>query len=131
MLKQRTIVENVDINIGGCCPKDLQKTISELTALSDQQKMRIQELEGLCGEAYQVVGYLADALGCFDAPGVTKALDNLSSASEVHKDLLPFSVEEKKPWTWEQARRFCLQRDIHFPVEAAHRAVEQFCKEKK
>lgn len=29
-------------------------------------------------------------------------------------------------WTWEQARRFCRDREISFPVEAAHSAVQQY-----
>lgn len=45
---------------------------------------RIEELERLCAEAYQVIGCFSDYLP--DA----KILDNLSQAKLVHDDVLPF-----------------------------------------
>lgn len=52
---------------------------------------RIDELEILCAETYQVVGVLAseaDRLETCDA--TLKALDNLSAMKRVHTDVLPF-----------------------------------------
>jgi hypothetical protein len=51
---------------------------------------RVEELEGVCGELYQVIGALADHAGLFDHPDVQKALDNASDNAMTHKDLLPF-----------------------------------------
>lgn len=48
------------------------------------QSARIEELETICAEAYQVVGQFSDMLP--DA----KILDNLSQQRLVHKDVLPF-----------------------------------------
>lgn len=59
-------------------------------------QQRIAELETVCAESYQVVGALADAAGVFEASDeVSKALDNLSAAKLVHKDVLPFAVEAR------------------------------------
>lgn len=52
---------------------------------------RIEELETVCGELYQVVGVLSSKHDdCFDHPDVIKALDNASDNALTHKDLLPF-----------------------------------------
>lgn len=56
---------------------------------------RLNELEQLCGEAYQVVGTLANAAECFYDPGVMKVLDNLGYAKRLHKDVLPFNLLER------------------------------------
>lgn len=48
------------------------------------------ELLDLIGEAYQVVGILADECGRFDDPHVTKMMDNLVAGHMVHADVLPF-----------------------------------------
>ena len=50
----------------------------------------IDELLALIGEAYQVVGILADECGRFDDPHVIKMLDNLATGRMVHADVLPF-----------------------------------------
>ena len=50
----------------------------------------IDELLTLIGEAYQVVGILADECGRFDDPHVTKMMDNLAAGHMVHSDVLPF-----------------------------------------
>ena len=50
----------------------------------------IDELLALIGEAYQVVGILADECGRFDDPHVTKMMDNLAAGRMVHADVLPF-----------------------------------------
>ena len=60
-----------------------------------QMTKRIEELEQVCGELYQVIGSLADHAGCFDHPDVQRALDNASKARLVHRDLLPWP---KSPW---------------------------------
>ncbi|EAB4417366.1 hypothetical protein D7B12_18210 [Salmonella enterica] len=58
-----------------------------------EQAARIQELEEVCAEAYQVVGIMADKLGIFEtSEGVEKILDNLSAARLVHDDVLPFCI---------------------------------------
>lgn len=53
---------------------------------------RINELEEICAESYQVVGclaYYADVLP--ESLAVCKALDNLSDMKLTHKDVLPFN----------------------------------------
>ena len=50
----------------------------------------MDELLALIGEAYQVVGILADECGRFDDPHVTKMMDNLAAGHMVHSDVLPF-----------------------------------------
>lgn len=54
---------------------------------------RIIDLETICAESYQVVGYLSDKLGSFNSIEVIKVLDNLSSAELIHSDILPFSIK--------------------------------------
>jgi hypothetical protein len=54
-------------------------------------KARIEELETICAEAYQVVGLLSDFLP--DA----KLLDNLSQQKLVHTDVLPCGVSSGVP----------------------------------
>ena len=51
---------------------------------------RVEELETVCAELYQVIGALAAEAGVYDHPEVTKALDNASGCRLVHKDLLPW-----------------------------------------
>jgi len=55
------------------------------------------ELLDLIGEAYQVVGILADECGRFDDPHVTKMMDNLAAARMVHADVLPFPSKQNNP----------------------------------
>ncbi|MBK7006173.1 MAG: hypothetical protein IPH37_14440 [Burkholderiales bacterium] len=55
------------------------------------------ELFDLIGEAYQVVGILADECGRFDDPHVTKMMDNLAAGQMVHADVLPFPSKPHKP----------------------------------
>lgn len=63
-------------------------TISEL-------KARIEELETICAEAYQMVGALADKAGVFEtSTAVEQMLDNLSEARLTHKEILPFTLDE-------------------------------------
>ena len=50
----------------------------------------IDDLLALIGEAYQVVGILADECGRFEDPHVTKMMDNLAAGRMVHADVLPF-----------------------------------------
>lgn len=55
---------------------------------------RIDELEEVCGEGYQVVGVLAERCGLFDDPAVQKALDNLSDNALTHSDVLPLNLPD-------------------------------------
>ena len=57
---------------------------------------RIEELERICAEAYQVVGILADECGRFDDDHVIKIMDNLSQQELIHDDVLPFSCKDKQ-----------------------------------
>lgn len=57
-------------------------------------KARIEVLEAVCGEAYQVIGTLSSDCGRFDDADVIKALDNTSQAQMVHGDVLPFLSKE-------------------------------------
>lgn len=58
--------------------------------MSPPREASIDELLALIGEAYIVVGILADECGRFDAPHVTKMMDNLAAGQMVHADVLPF-----------------------------------------
>lgn len=58
---------------------------------------RIDELEMILAETYQVVGSLAESLGVFNELPVIKALDNLSAQAMVHKDVLPFGLVRVDP----------------------------------
>jgi len=59
-------------------------------------RCHIVELEEICAEAYQVVGILADKAGVFETSvAVSKVLDNLSETKMIHKDILPFSLDEE------------------------------------
>lgn len=53
---------------------------------------RVDELETVCAELYQVIGTLAHKADVFDHPNVIKALDNASDAALTHKDILPFTL---------------------------------------
>ena len=56
-----------------------------------ERTLKVQtELLDLIGEAYQVVGILADECGRFDDPHVIKMMDNLAAGQMVHADVLPF-----------------------------------------
>ena len=57
---------------------------------SAPREASIDVLLALIGEAYQVVGILADECGRFDDPHVTKVMDNLAAGRMVHADVLPF-----------------------------------------
>lgn len=63
----------------------------------------VDRLREDCAEAYQVIGALAYYAGMCDNPGVIKALDNLSAASDArprpHADLLPFPKDPAKKAT--------------------------------
>lgn len=75
----------------------MAKTKKELEA-------RIQELERICGEAYQVIGILASDCGRFEGGDVIKILDNASKAKMIHKDVLPF--ESKGTYSLETYAEF-------------------------
>ncbi len=55
---------------------------------------RVEELEELCAEAYQVVGILAVECGRFGADDTDKILDNLSQLKMLHSDVLPFASKD-------------------------------------
>lgn len=58
--------------------------------MSALREASIDVLLSLIGEAYQVVGILADECGRFDDPHVIKMMDNLAAGQMVHADVLPF-----------------------------------------
>lgn len=64
--------------------------------MSTPRDASIDELLTLIGEAYQVVGILADECGRFDDPHVTKMMDNLAAGRMVHADVLPFPSKPNK-----------------------------------
>lgn len=55
---------------------------------------RIEELETICAEAYQVVGSLADDAGRFQEDDVEKILDHLSQMKIIHPDVLPWKSQK-------------------------------------
>ena len=78
------------------------KTAEELFAAlntqpQEQQRSSIADLERICAESYQVVGWLASECGLFDHEQVIKALDNLSEQRLVHDDVLPFNPQRAQP----------------------------------
>lgn len=64
--------------------------VASLLDDNERLRARVEQLEQVCAEAYQVVGSMASDLGVFEEPCITKALDNLSSMSLLHEDVLPF-----------------------------------------
>jgi len=108
------------------------KTAEELFAAlnaqpQEQQRSSFADLERICAESYQVVGWLASECGLFDHEQVIKALDNLSEQRLVHDDVLPFNPQRAQPQ--EQKPGFMRQIDAarervaalpdHLRVEAA------------
>lgn len=83
---------------GAGCPKcNGQHIVIEsqgITKNCDSPQCRITELEEICAEAYQVVGVLAYKGGVFNTLPVIKILDNLSASQMIHKDILPFTLDE-------------------------------------
>ena len=61
-----------------------------MQAARDKLLRRIADLEWICNEAYQVVGVLGSDAGRFGSGDLTKILDNLSTKTRVHEDVLPF-----------------------------------------
>lgn len=59
-------------------------------------KKRVEELEMICAEGYQVIGILADECGRFVDSDVNKAMDNLSQQKMIHDDVLPFKSKGAK-----------------------------------
>ena len=57
---------------------------------------RLDDLNALCAELYQVIGVLADKAHAFETTAVEKALDNAlagaNGAPIPHQDLLPFKL---------------------------------------
>lgn len=85
---------------GAGCPKcNGQHIVIEsqgITKNCDSPQCRITELEEICAEVYQVVGILADKAGVFETSvAVSKVLDNLSETKMIHKDILPFTLDEE------------------------------------
>lgn len=60
------------------------------------KRERIDELEEVCAEAYQVVGCLLYDLGDFGSDRAEKILDNLSQMRMVHDDVLPWESREER-----------------------------------
>jgi hypothetical protein len=79
-------------------------------SLADSSK-RIEELETVCSESYQVVGSLASDAGVFGTVEVDRALTNLSDAALTHTDVLPFPSRPTRAseleQELEQERRDC------------------------
>jgi len=60
-----------------------------------KKKDEIKRLRRDCGDAYQVIGYLASEANLFETKEVEKALDNMFAAASglarPHENLLPFA----------------------------------------
>ena len=61
-----------------------------LNRLNAELRARVEELEIICSESYQVVGNLSYEHGVFCNEKTTKALDNLSQQKRIHHDVLPY-----------------------------------------
>lgn len=73
--------------------QDLMLTVGKLRVEREQHQGRIEELETICGEAYQMVGALAVKADVFEtSTAVEQMLDNLSEARLVHTEILPFDI---------------------------------------
>lgn len=80
---------------------ELKKDVNEKARLNGmgasreaRLKARVEELEKVCAQTYQVVGSMASDLGQFEHEKVIQALDNLSRMRLVHR-VLPFPSFEK------------------------------------
>lgn len=62
----------------------------ETIRLQDEE---IDTLKRICDESYQVIGVLADDAGRFDEPAVIHAMDNASTQTLMHENVLPFPVK--------------------------------------
>lgn len=60
--------------------------------MNDKQK--IDQLQRIIAECYQVIGVLADECDRSDDPAVIKALDNASQSELIHDDVLPFPSKQ-------------------------------------
>lgn len=80
--------------------RELQAYVAELLRGHDLLCARIERLERVASESYQVVGALADKAGVFDTDDVNAALDNLCAAAEgeeiPHETVLPFWMHPKE-----------------------------------
>jgi hypothetical protein len=66
-------------------------TVEQVIRFREAAFARINELEMICAEAYQVVGTLLDDCGRFGDEDGDKILDNLSQHRMIHQDVLPFA----------------------------------------
>ena len=65
--------------------------VNFFTAHDAELRARIDELEMVCDETYQVVGSLSNDLGdAFDHDKTMWALDNLAAHKIIHDDVLPY-----------------------------------------
>lgn len=71
-----------------------QARASDAVVRGLEMHARIETLERILGESYQVMGILADEAGRFDDPAVIKALDNASRQEIEHHDVLPFPCKK-------------------------------------
>ena len=60
--------------------------------MNDKQK--IDQLQRIIAECYQVIGVLADECDRSGDPAVIKALDNASQSELIHDDVLPFPSKQ-------------------------------------
>lgn len=101
--------------------EDIQRAARDLHAAAERanraadrieevtQQLRVLFEDGYGGNALRLIELL-EALPCPPSPPAVTPLE---------------------PWTWEQAKEFCLRKEIQFPVEAAHRAVEECVRQQK
>lgn len=69
-------------------------TVEQVIRFREAAFARINELEMICAEAYQVVGSLLDDCGRFGDEDGDKILDNLSQHRMIHEDVLPWGSRQ-------------------------------------
>ncbi len=62
--------------------------------MAKKNTRRIDELERICAELYQVIGVLAYYAGVSGHIDVNRAMDNASRHRLVHRDLLPWPTKD-------------------------------------
>jgi len=83
--KTRQTLKSDGYMVDGSTVQSLTDAVFELKA----QERRIEMLERIIAESYQVIGAMAVGES-LDNPSVVKALDNASKCELVHDDVLPF-----------------------------------------
>lgn len=88
--------------------------VEQVEAHDAALRARVAELEGICADAYQVVGVMATDVDMFGHEHTRKILDNLSQAKLVHEDVLPYPCAPQSLETLrQQLAAMTTERDVY------------------